>query len=298
MQKIVPHLWFDKDSVTAAKWYVSLFENSEIIHIGELHDTPSGDVETVDFKLADVTFSAISAGPYFSLNPSISLIVACETAEEVDRLYSHLSEGASELMPLGEYPFSKHYVWLADKYGVNWQLFLVEDITEHQRLRPCLLFASEVCGKAETALNEYLTIFPGSSAGYINRYGKGEMEDPRPQINYGELNLPGLQFILMDHGSGGVESFNEAFSFMISCDTQEEIDYYWEKLSQVPEAEACGWVKDKYGVSWQIVPTMMNEILRNSTKEEADRITKAFLKMRKLDIKKLNKLNLELKNKR
>ncbi|MDF2870389.1 MAG: hypothetical protein K0R05_1964 [Anaerocolumna sp.] len=296
MQKIVPHLWFDKDAVMAAKWYVSLFENSEIIHIGELHDTPSGDVETVDFKLADVTFSAISAGPYFSLNPSISLIVACETAEEVDRLYSQLSEGASELMPLGEYPFSKHYVWLSDKYGVNWQLFLVEDITEHQRIRPCLLFAADVCGKAETALNEYLTIFPGSSAGYINRYGKGELEDKRPVINYGELNLPGLQFILMDHGSGGVENFNEAFSFMINCDTQEEIDYYWDKLSHVPEAEACGWVKDKYGVSWQIVPTVMNEILRNSTKEEADRITKSFLKMTKLDIKKIEQAKLGIED--
>lgn len=85
-------------------------------------DTPSGDSEIVDFQLANLKFAAISAGPYFTFNPSISLMVACANKEEVDGLYHSLSSDGKELMPLGEYPFSKYYVWLEDKYGLSWQL--------------------------------------------------------------------------------------------------------------------------------------------------------------------------------
>ena len=81
--------------------------------------------------------------------------------------------------------------------------------------------------------------------------------------------------------------FNEAISFIVNCDTQEEIDYYWGKLSAVSEAEQCGWLKDKYGLSWQIVPTVMNEMMKNGSREQIDRVTKAFLPMKKLDIAKL-----------
>jgi predicted 3-demethylubiquinone-9 3-methyltransferase (glyoxalase superfamily) len=91
----------------------------------------------------------------------------------------------------------------------------------------------------------------------------------------------------MDHGVGGDELFNEAFSFMVLCDTQEEIDSYWDKLSAVPEAEQCGWLKDKFGLSWQIVPRALNELLDAATPDEAKRITEAFLNMKKLDIRAL-----------
>lgn len=125
MQKIIPHLWYDKEAVEAAQWYVKLFENSRIINISTIPDTPSGDAETVDFQLAGMRFSAISAGPYFTFNPSISLMVACSNPEEADRLYASLSVNGTELMPLGEYPFSKRYAWIQDKYGLSWQLMLV-----------------------------------------------------------------------------------------------------------------------------------------------------------------------------
>ncbi len=287
MQKIVPHLWFDKEAVEATKWYVSLFENSCINSTYVLTDTPSGDVDVVDFQLANLRFQAISAGPYFTLNPSISLMVACSTAEEVDRLYSHLSEGCMELMPLGEYPFSKRFVWLRDRYGLNWQLFLVEDISEHLRIRPTLLFAGDVCGRAEEAMDFYQSVFEESSKGYINHYTPEEAADKRAKINYAELNIPGMQLIMMDHGFGGEEGFNEAFSFMVFCENQEEIDYYWGKLSYVPEAEACGWLKDQFGVSWQIVPTDMDDIMSRSSEEEMKRYQEAFMKMKKFDLAEL-----------
>lgn len=81
--------------------------------------------------------------------------------------------------------------------------------------------------------------------------------------------------------------FNEAISFIVNCHTQEEIDYYWEKLSAVPEAEQCGWLKDKYGLSWQIVPIIMNEIIKDKDEKKLARVTEAFLKMKKFDIVKL-----------
>ena len=292
MQKIIPHLWFDKEAVEAAKWYVSLFENSRIIDITTIPDTPSGDTEFVDFQLANLRFSAISAGPYFTFNPSVSLMIACGTSEEVDRLHADLSSGGRELMALGDYPFSKRYAWVQDKYGLSWQLMLVENMEEHQKIRPTLLFAGDVCGKAEKAVNYYISVFEEAKKGFINHYVAGEAMDTRANINYGEVNICGIQFIVMDHDYGDNFTFNEAFSFMVLCENQEEIDYYWNKLSFVPEAEQCGWVKDQFGLSWQITPANMNEVLMKGTKEEIKRVSEAFLKMKKFDLAALEKARL------
>src|SRR5687768_4475956 len=143
-QKIVPHLWFDKEAKEASEFYVSIFPDSKITNITTLHDTPSGDADIVSFELAGQPFMAISAGPLFK--------------------------------------------------------------------------------------------------------------------------------------------FNESISFMVYCETQNEIDSYWEKLSAVPESEQCGWLKDKYGLSWQIVSSRMDEMFENGTEEQIARVTQAFLPMKKLDI--------------
>ena len=287
MQQIVPHLWFDTQAVEAANLYVSLFDRSEITHVSQLHGTPSGDVDTVEFTLDGVDFSAISAGPYFTLNSSISLMVTCRSAEEVDRLYDGLKEGSETMMPLGAYPFSKRYVWLVDRFGLSWQLCYFETDEITQKIRPVLLFSAEACGKAEEALAFYARVFPGTIPGYVNHYQPDEPHDPRAKTNYAETTLLGHQFVAMDHGMGGEESFNEAFSFMVLCQDQAQIDEYWERLSFVPEAEQCGWLKDRFGISWQIVPEMMSELLSSATEEESTRITEAFLSMKKLDIRAL-----------
>ena len=192
-------------------------------------------------------------------------------------------------MPLGAYPFSKRYVWLEDRFGLNWQLCYFETDEIQQKIRPVLLFSSDVCGRAEEALAFYAGIFPGTMPGYVNHYLPGEAPDARAKTNYAECTLLGLQFVAMDHGVGGDEVFNEAFSFMVLCEDQAEIDYYWDKLSFVPEAEQCGWVKDKFGLSWQIVPKSMSELLASATPEQAQRVTQAFLAMKKLDIRALEK---------
>lgn len=292
MQKIVPHLWYDKEAVEATKLYVSLFDQSYIINTVTIPDTPSGSAELVEFRLANLELSAISAGPYYTFSASASLMVACETREEVDRLYKALSPGGFELMPLDEYPFSKHYVWLLDKYGLGWQLMLVEDITEHPKIRPCLLFSGPACGYAEAAADFYSSVFQDVKKGYFNYYAPGEAADSRAKVNYGEITIMGVSLVVMDHGYGADFTFNEAFSFELLCSDQKELDYYWDKLSAVPEAEQCGWIKDKYGLSWQIEPAVLKNMMSHGTKEEIKRITDAFLKMKKFDIAALEKARI------
>ena len=292
MQKIIPHLWFDNNAVEAVSLYISLFEDSSIINITTIPGTPSGDTQTVDFRLANLKFSAINGGPYFTFNPSISLMVSCSSKEEVDMLYEKLSLNGTDLMPLGEYPFSKWYAWTQDKYGLSWQLMLVDNMEEHKKIRPTLLFGGDVCGKAQDAMEYYATVIKDSSKGFVNHYATGEAQDDRAKINYAEINLGDIELILMDHGFGGDFTFNEAFSLMVNCEDQEEIDYFWDKLSFVTEAEQCGWVKDQFGLSWQVVPEDFNDVFINGTKEEVKRVTEAFLKMKKFDLSTLDRARL------
>jgi predicted 3-demethylubiquinone-9 3-methyltransferase (glyoxalase superfamily) len=289
MPRIVPHLWYDKEAKEAALFYTSLFDQSKILDVTAIEGTPSGDVEIVSFELAGQQFEAISAGPYFKFNPSISLMVACYSIEEVNTKWEALSEGGTELMPLGEYPFSKWYGWIQDKYGLSWQLMLVDNGQTAQKITPNLLFSNESCGKAEEAVRYYTEVFKNSEIGIISRYKEGEAESPAAKINYAAFKLDGMAFSAMDNGFDVDFSFNEAFSLIINCEDQKEIDYFWDKLSAVPEAEQCGWVKDKFGVAWQIVPVTMTEMMRSGDREKVKRVTEAFLKMKKFDMDALMK---------
>lgn len=284
MQKIVPHLWYDKEAKEAAEFYTGLFANSKIVNVNILENTPSGDSEIVSFELAGQPFMAISAGPYFQLNPSVSLMVACSTEEEVNSKWQALKEGGTELMPLGEYPFSKRYSWVQDRYGLSWQLMLTDSEQGGQKITPNLLFSKDSCGKAEEAVRYYTEVFKDSGIGFISRYGAGEAQSPKAKVNYVSFQLGGIEFSAMDNGFDVDYSFNEAFSFIVKCQDQQEIDYFWDKLSAVSEAEQCGWVKDKFGLSWQIVPQNMDEYLSRSSKEEIQRVTKVLMGMKKINI--------------
>ncbi|WP_291637710.1 VOC family protein [Clostridium sp.] len=292
MQKIVPHLWYDKEAKEAAEFYISLFDQSKLLNVTVIGDTPSGDAEIVNFELAGQPFAAISAGPYFKLNPSISLMVACNSLEEVNIKWKALSEGGTELMPLGEYPFSKWYGWIQDRYGLSWQLMLVDSGLTVQKITSNLLFSNDACGKVEEAVKYYTEVFENSEIGIISKYGSGEAKSLKAKINYAAFKLCGVDFSAMDNGNDADFNFNEAFSLIVNCKDQKEIDYYWGKLSAVPEAEQCGWVKDQFGVSWQIVPSNMEEILSKGTKEEIQRVTEAFLKMKKFDLNALEQARL------
>jgi predicted 3-demethylubiquinone-9 3-methyltransferase (glyoxalase superfamily) len=294
MQNITPHLWFDKEAKEAAEFYISLFPNSKVTNITTLHNTPSGDCDVVSFELAGQSFMTISAGPLFKFNPLVSFIVNFDPSrdknarENIDTLWKKLSQGGTALMPLQQYPFSQRYGWIQDKYGLSWQLILSDPKGEERPfIVPSLMFVGAVCGKAEEAINFYLSVFKDSKMGAMHRYSTGQEPDEPGTVMFADFMLLGQWFATMDSAREHHFAFNEGVSFMVNCDTQEEIDYYWGKLSAVPEAEQCGWLKDKYGLSWQIVPTAMDEMMKNASDEQMARVTEAFLKMKKFDITKL-----------
>lgn len=289
MKTIVPHLWFDKEAKEAAMFYIDVFENSMFSYSTILKETPSGDAELVSFQLAGQDFVAISAGPYVRFNPSISLMVACQSELEVNTLWEYLSKGGRELMPLGEYPFSKRYAWVEDRFGLSWQLMLNSSGMVGQKITPNLLFSNNICGKAEEAIRFYVDVFEASKFGTISKYEEGEAHIAKAKVKYGAFQILDTSFSAMDNGYEADFHFNEALSFVVYCKDQKEIDHYWDKLSAVPEAEECGWLKDKFGVSWQIIPEIMRDVLHNGTSEQLDRVTKAFLKMKKFDIEALEK---------
>lgn len=298
MQKIIPHLWFDKEAREAAALYTSVFPDSEAIHTTLLRNTPSGDCDLVSFRLWHQEFMAISAGPLFPMNPSVSFIVNYDpllfrssahpeqtARESLDRAWEKLMEGGKALMPLDTYPFSKHYGWLQDRYGVSWQLMLTDPSGEPRPpIVPSLMFTGAKVGKAEEALQFYTSVFRHAKQGNIHRYPAGMPPDKEGTVMYADCKLEDKWFALMDSAHEHGFDFNESISFMITCADQEEIDYYWEKLSAVPEAEQCGWIKDKFGLSWQITSAEMETLMREGTQEQIDRVTQAFLPMKKLDI--------------
>jgi predicted 3-demethylubiquinone-9 3-methyltransferase (glyoxalase superfamily) len=287
MQKITTHLWFDKEAKEAAEFYASLFKDSRIKNVSTIHGTPSGDSDIISFELAGQAFMAISAGPYFKFTPAVSFLVACETKEEVDTLWKALSEGGKAMMELGAYPFSEWYGWTADKYGLSWQIMLMGDRKITQKITPTLMFIGDVCGKAEEAINFYVSVFRDAKIGDSMRYGAGEEPDKEGTIKHAAFTLEGQEFAAMDSAHDHKFAFSEAVSFIVRCDNQEEVDYFWEKLSAVPASEQCGWLKDRYGLSWQIVPADMDEMMTKGSPEQMKRVTEAFLKMKKFDIAKL-----------
>jgi len=296
MQPITPHLWFDKEAKEAAEFYCSIFPDSQITSTTILHDTPSGDCDLVSFLVCGHPFMAISAGPLFSFNPSISFFVNFDPSrelnarEKLDEVWSKLSEGGTPLMPLDKYPFSERYGWIQDKYGVSWQLILTNpDGEPRPTIVPSLLFVGNNCGKAEEAREFYLSVFRNAKPGGLFRYGPGMEPDKEETVMFTDFMLENTWFAAMDSAQEHKFQFNEAISLLINCETQEEIDYYWENLSASPEAEECGWLKDKFGVSWQISPAVLDEMMAKGTPEQRDRVTLAFLKMKKFNIEELEK---------
>jgi predicted 3-demethylubiquinone-9 3-methyltransferase (glyoxalase superfamily) len=297
MQKIVPHLWFNKEAKEAAQFYVSAFGgDSAVTQTTLIRNTPSGDCDSVAFRLAGYEFMGISAGPYFDINPSISFMLNFDPSrdpqaqEHLDALWKILSEGGEPLMPLQEYPFSKRYGWIKDKYGVTWQLILTNPEGEPRPfIIPSLMFTGDMTGKADEAIDFYVSVFKDAKRGMTAAYPPGAAPEKDAKIMFAEFMVEGQWFTAMDSGHMHTFGFNEGVSLLVRCKDQPEIDEYWGKLSAVPEAEQCGWLKDKYGVSWQINAVAMDEVMRSGDQAKIDRVTQAFLTMKKFDLAALKK---------
>jgi len=284
MEKITPHLWFDKEAKEAGAFYTSVFPDSRVKNTTTLHNTPSGSVDIVTIELAGQEFTLLSAGPLFKFTPAVSFLVACDTKAEVDALWGELSRGGSALMELGSYPFSERYGWAQDRYGLSWQVMYAAGKPIRQKITPTFMFTGAQAGKAEEAIATWSSIFHDSGVAFMMRYGAGEEPDREGTVKHAGFTLEGQEFAAMDSAHAHGFGFNEAISLLVHCDTQQEIDYYWDKLSADPAAEQCGWLKDKYGLSWQITPNEMDELLATNDQARIARVTEAFLKMKKFDL--------------
>jgi predicted 3-demethylubiquinone-9 3-methyltransferase (glyoxalase superfamily) len=253
---ITPFIWYDKEALQAARLYKSLFRGSKTVSGTHMDGTPSGGVDVTTIRILGRDITLMSAGPHFKLNPSISLMVHCKSAAELDRVWKKLAKGGKALMELGSYPFSPRYGWIQDKYGLSWQLIYTKGA--RPGVTPFLMFTRRQSGKSSQAMKYYRGVFKKAP-----------------------------DFKVLDGGPEHAFAFNEAFSFVVSCKDQKEVDYYWKKLSSDPRSEQCGWCKDKFGVSWQVVPTVLGKLLGSKDRGVAGRVTQAFLKMKKFNIKAL-----------
>ncbi|HEX2675384.1 MAG TPA: VOC family protein [Polyangiales bacterium] len=286
-QSIVPCLWLDDQAEKAAAFYIEAFGAGRVravSHYPAAGDNPSGkppgSVLTVDFEVAGLRFTALNAGPVFRINPSISFMVHTESAKETDALFAALSAGGDALMPLDKYPWSERYGWAKDRFGATWQVFTGKRGPSEAMIVPSLMFANEVRGRAEEALRFYASVFPNGRVASIQHYdGKN---GPANMVVHGRCELSGQELIAFDshieHGFG----FDEGLSLQVMCKDQRAIDHFWNGLvADGGEHGVCGWLKDRFGVSWQVVPANIAEWLTSQDTAARDRAFHAMMKMKK-----------------
>jgi predicted 3-demethylubiquinone-9 3-methyltransferase (glyoxalase superfamily) len=271
---LYPCLWFDGNAKQAAEFYCSVFQNSKIVD-----DNPL----VVTFELNGKQIMGLNGGPIFKFNPSISLFVYCETLEETNSVWNKLIEGGKELIPIDKYPWSERYGWLEDKFGFTWQISIQDSDDSKLTITPAMLFTGDKFGRAEDAINFYSSVFDNSSTDILIHY---EDNDPnKGKVLYSEFRLNHYNIIAMDGPGVHEYTFNEAVSFTVSCRTQEEIDYYWNRLTEGGSEGQCGWLRDEFGVWWQIVPEILTTLMNDPSK--SDRVINAFMQMKKFEIEKL-----------
>lgn len=285
MNKINTCLWFDQQAEDAAKFYTSLFEPSRIGKIArygesgaEVSGQKKGSVMTVDFQLENMQIMGLNGGPQFQFTPAISFLVWRKLEKEIEPLWKELSRGGSILFELQKYPWAEKYGWCTDRFGVPWQVMLLEN---KRKIAPSILFTGNLFGKGEEAIKFYTSVFKNSRIGDIHR-------DPQTStVMFGEFFLEDQEFVLMEGTGKPAHEISLATSFVVNCKDQKEVDYFWEKLSADRASEQCGWLKDKFGVSWQIVPEELNKLMSDADPVKVEKTMTAMLKMKKLDVAKL-----------
>ena len=293
-QKITPTLWFNDKAEEAINFYVSIFPHSKVNFVKKWSEDMSfsdesiepGTVQAASFSLNWMQFYAFDAKSDFHFNPSISFYVVFETVAEVDELWDKLAEEGKVLIPLELYDWSERYGWVQDRYGVSWQIAMHPLKDVGQPITPLIMFSGDKRGDAEEAIDLYMSVFDDSVFNGISRYGE---EDPGPygMVKHGQCRLMGQTFMMMDNGTDKAVPFNEAISFYVNCHDQKEIDYYWNKFTKEGSESQCGWLKDKYGVSWQIVPEFLTGKIENGEDERIQAMNVAMSQMKKMDVAKL-----------
>ncbi|MFS4473310.1 VOC family protein [Chryseobacterium sp. T20] len=278
---IFPCLWYDGDAKQSAEFYCKVFG-------GEITaDTPV----VMNIDLFGQRIMLLNGGPQFKKNASISFMVICETEDEVQKYWDQLLDGGIALMELGSYSWSPKYGWVQDKYGVTWQLFLGEKASD-QKIIPTLMFIHQNNGKAKEAMELYTGTFPNSSIGNILTYGAGseghDLPEPAENVQHAHFTIDNYSLFCMDNSYDHQFDFNEGISLVVMTDDQEQTDKYWNTFTADGGRESmCGWLKDKYGLSWQIVPKRLIQLMNDADREKAYKVVQAMMKMQKIIIQDL-----------
>lgn len=271
---VYPCLWFDNQAGQAANHYCSIFQHSRMLKEAGL---------VTSFEVWGTKLIGLNGGPHFTMNPSLSFYVYCGNDSEITRLYEALSPGSTILMPLGKYGWSEKYTWFVDSFGVNWQLDIA-DIASPQKIVPTLLFANEKMGKVKDTVMHYTRIFSGSAvlleAPYPESAALGE-----GTLLFSRFSLNGFIVNAMSSTQKHDFDFSPGSSLVVECETQQEIDFFWEKLAEGGKYSMCGWLEDSFGVSWQIIPVCLAKLM--SDPERRQRVNAALMKMKKIEIEKL-----------
>jgi predicted 3-demethylubiquinone-9 3-methyltransferase (glyoxalase superfamily) len=280
-KSITPCIWFNNQAKEAATLYCSAFENAKI--------TAQSPIVT-EINVSGQSLVLLDGGPMYQANASISFFYNCKTGAEFDRIWSALGKEGIVLMPADKYPWSEKYGWINDTFGVSWQLSFDSRNQTGEKITPCLMFTGKQYGRVDEAIAHYSSIFKNPSVNGILRYTANESPDQEGKVKHAEIMLNGQKFMLMESAASHNFSFTEGVSLTIYCETQEEIDYYWEKLTQSGKESMCGWLVDKFGVSWQIIPSILGKIMNDPGK--AGKAAKAFMAMRKLNIEQIVQASL------
>lgn len=276
-EKITPCLWFNGNAEEAADLYCSVFSGAKIT---------ARSPYVIEIDVTGQSITLLDGGPKYQPNPSISFYYICETEKELNGIWKGLLKEGKVLMPLDKYTWGEKYGWINDKYGVSWQVALGKIADVGQKITPCLMFSGRQCGRAEEALNFYLSVFKNSGS-------DGILYDEKDNklVKHAQFSLLGQTFMVMDSVEKHSFEFSEGVSLTIHCETQTEIDYYWSQLTVDGQESMCGWLKDMFGVSWQVVPVVLDTIMKDPAK--AGKAAEAFMTMRKLDIEQIVQATLK-----
>ena len=271
---IFPCLWCNGDAKESAEFYCQVFGGKITV------DTPV----VINIDLFGQKVMLLDGGPQFEKNPSISFLINCASEEDVQRYWDMLSDGGTALMALDSYPWSKKYGWIKDKYGATWQLYFGE--MQEQRLVPTLMFMHQNNGKAMEAMEFYTNTFPDSKIEGVLKYKDGGENGENPEnVQHAQFVINNYVLSCMDSSFDHKFDFNEGISLVMMTNDQEETDHLWNTLISGGGRESmCGWLKDQYGVSWQIVPKRLIELMNDTDPAKSQKVVQAMLKMQKIVI--------------
>lgn len=276
VNNIHPCLWYDGNAKAAAEFYCGIFKDAKITA-----DTPM----VVKWQVEGQTFMGLNGGPMFKQNPSISMMVTCEDNAEIDELWAKLTDGGMIMMPLGKYDWSEHYGFVQDKFGLSWQLYKGNYSYVNQKITPTFLFVGGSFGKAAAAVKFYTDLFPGSAIEGILQYAPEE-GPAAGTVKHSQFILDDKVFMAMDGYGDHKFGFTEGISFVVECKDQAEIDFFWNSMTVDGGQESmCGWLKDKFGVSWQIIPKNIGAIMMDPA--HGQKAMQALMQMKKIEVDKL-----------